>query len=86
MAEIIMYTTSWCMDCHRAKYLLDQYGITYEEVDVDSDAAGLAVVRQINGGRRVVPTIIFPDGTVLVEPSNEALARQLGITLDTGWL
>lgn len=86
MGPIIMYTTSWCSDCHRAKYLLDEYGIAYQEVDVDNDAVGLAVVKQLNGGQRVVPTIIFADGSVLVEPSNAVLAQKVGVSLELGWL
>lgn len=85
--KIIMYSTSWCPDCHRAKYFLDQHGVDYINVDVESDEAGMLFVRQINGGRRVVPTIIFPDGTVLVEPSNSALAAKLDLEdeMDFKW-
>lgn len=79
--QIQMYTTSWCPDCHRAKYILNEYAITYSEIDVEKDEAGLAFVKQINNGRRVVPTIIFPDGSILVEPSNATLASKLGIEL-----
>ncbi|MEJ2747626.1 MAG: glutaredoxin family protein [Anaerolineae bacterium] len=77
--KIIMYSTSWCPDCHRARYFLDQHGIDYIDIDVDKDEAGLSVVKQINGGRRVVPTIIFPDGTIMVEPRNAALAKKLDV-------
>ena len=81
LATIVMYTTSWCADCQRAKYLLDEYGVTYREVDVERDEAGLAFVRRVNGGRRTVPTIVFPDGSLLVEPTVEQLAWQVGIDL-----
>ena len=76
-----MYVTSWCSDCHRAKFLLDEYGIDYEEYDVDADAAALAYVRQVNGGQRVVPTIVFPDGSLMVEPPTQMLVEKLDITL-----
>lgn len=76
-----MYSTSWCPDCHRAKYLLDEYGIDYINVDVDKDVEGLAYVKQVNRGMRVVPTILFPDGSILVEPSNQMLADKVGIDL-----
>lgn len=79
--KIIMYSTSWCPDCHRAKYLLDEYGIDYINVDVDKDVEGLAYVKQVNRGMRVVPTILFPDGSILVEPSNQMLADKVGIDL-----
>ncbi len=78
--KIIMYSTSWCPDCHRAKYILDENGVDYIDIDVEADEAAMLFVKRLNGGRRVVPTIIFPDGSVLVEPSNSALAAKLNIT------
>lgn len=81
LEQIIMYSTSWCSDCHRAKFFFDEYGIGYVNVDVDKDKEGLAIVKQLNNGQRVVPTIIFPDGSVLVEPSTTMLAEKLGVTL-----
>ncbi|MCB9420833.1 MAG: NrdH-redoxin [Ardenticatenaceae bacterium] len=77
--KIIVYSTSWCPDCHRAKYILGEYGINYIDIDVETDDAALSFVKQINGGRRVVPTIIFPDGSILVEPSNSELAAKLDL-------
>jgi len=79
--KIVMYTTSWCSDCHRAKYLLDEYGIEYINVDVETDPAGLTFVKEVNNGHRVVPTIVFPDRSILVEPSNKTLADKLQIEL-----
>lgn len=77
--KIIMYSTSWCPDCHRAKYFFDKHGIDYINVDVDADEAGMLFVRHVNGGRRAVPTIVFPDGTIMVEPPNSALAAKLNV-------
>lgn len=80
-AEIVMYSTSWCPDCHRAKYLLDEYGVSYINIDVEEDPEGLAFVKQVNNGQRVVPTIVFPDNSILVEPSNAQLAEKAGFEL-----
>lgn len=79
--NIVMYTTNWCSDCHRAKYILNEYGIPYDNIDIDQDADGLAFVKEINNGNRVVPTIVFPDGSILIEPSNKTLAEKVGIEL-----
>lgn len=76
-----MYTTSWCSDCYRAKYLLDEYGVPYVNIDVDKDPDGMAFVKQVNNGNQAVPTIVFPDNTILVEPSNRLLAEKAGIEL-----
>ena len=81
ITQITMYTTSWCSDCHRAKYLLDEYGVAYTAIDIDEDEAGLEFVMQVNDGNRAVPTIVFPDNTILVEPSNARLAEKAGIEL-----
>ncbi|HSH04208.1 MAG TPA: glutaredoxin domain-containing protein [Anaerolineae bacterium] len=75
--EIVMYTTDWCPDCHRAKFLFKEYGISYREVDVEADVEAEALVKKLNNGYRIVPTILFPDGTMLVEPSNETLLAKI---------
>lgn len=77
--KIIMYTTSWCPDCHRSRHFLDLHGIEYVNIDVEEDEAGMTFVKRINHGRRVVPTIVFTDGQIMVEPPNSALAAKLGL-------
>jgi len=76
--RIVVYGTTWCPDCVRAKMFLDQQGIPYTWVNIEEDEAATQVILEKNGGRRVVPTIIFADGSVLVEPSNRELAQKLG--------
>lgn len=78
--EIRVYATAWCGDCFRAKRLLDTHGIAYDYIDINDHPESARVVEQINNGMRSVPTIIFPDGSVLVEPSNQALAAKLDVT------
>lgn len=83
--EIIMYSTGWCPDCIRAKMVLKHLKIAFIEIDVDKDQQGYQVVVEHNNGVRVVPTIFFPDGSVLVEPSNQALRDkviELGLVPD----
>ena len=63
-----IYTAARCGDCQMAKKVLDEAGVDYEQIDIDSDLGAADVVVAINGGYRTVPTIIFPDGRVLVEP------------------
>ncbi|MDE3082491.1 MAG: NrdH-redoxin [Acidobacteriota bacterium] len=73
--------TSWCSDCTRSKRFLDEHGVDYEWTDIEADDAAAREVEAHNHGTRVVPTIFLPDGTVLVEPSDAALADALGIAL-----
>ena len=73
--KIIMYSTSWCGDCHRAKRFFAEHDIAYIEIDIDKHPAAVDVVLHVNKGRRSVPTIILPNGTTLTEPSNSELAK-----------
>ncbi len=47
------------------------------EVNIEDDEDAAELVQTLNNGMRSVPTIVFPDGSVLVEPSNAALAAVL---------
>jgi glutaredoxin-like protein len=79
---IIIYSTDWCGDCKRAKRFFDEHGIAYENVNIEQNAEAMEFVKRINNGNRSVPTIVFPDGTILVEPRTSQLAEKLGIDLD----
>jgi glutaredoxin len=76
---IMFYSTAWCPDCTRARAFLDKQRVAYVNVDIDENPEGRAVVEKLNRGNRSVPTIVFPDGTSLVEPSNAQLAQKLGL-------
>jgi glutaredoxin-like protein len=78
---IMVYGTKWCPDCYRTRRFLKKNEITYHEIDVDKDAEGLAFVRRVNQGHRIVPTVVFPDGTIYVEPPDSALAAKLGLSV-----
>jgi glutaredoxin-like protein len=77
--QIIMYGTMWCGDCHRSRRLLDRHAIAYTWIDVDRDPDAKAYVVSVNHGRQVVPTILFPDGSILIEPSDRELADKVGV-------
>ncbi|HEX9036753.1 MAG TPA: glutaredoxin domain-containing protein [Ktedonobacterales bacterium] len=75
--EILFYSTTWCGDCRRSRRVLDAMGIAYKDIDIEEYPDAADVVRKLNDGMQSVPTILFPDGTVLVEPSNAALEQKL---------
>jgi mycoredoxin len=79
--KILMYTTSWCGDCRRAKKVFVALGVPYAEIDIDSQPDAAEQVMSLNNGMRTVPTIVFADGTILAEPSNRVLEAKL-ISLD----
>jgi thioredoxin reductase (NADPH) len=77
--DIIVYSTTWCPDCKRAKKFLGEQRIPYVNVDIEQDSEAMARVEALNDGKRIIPTIVFPDGSILVEPSNAELAAKLGL-------
>ena len=77
--NITMYGTLWCSDCKRTKKFFGEQRVHYEFINVDEDAEGLKVVERINNGKHSIPTLIFADGSVMVEPSNAELAAKLGL-------
>ena len=77
--EILVYGTSWCGDTKRACRFLDDHNIEYLFIDIDQDKNGEKVVREINEGSRSVPTIVFTDGSILVEPNEQMLAKKIGV-------
>ena len=74
--KIKMYATTWCGDCRFAKRWFDSHGIPYEYINIEEDEDAADFVVKVNGGARSVPTIIFPDGSILVEPGPRELAAK----------
>jgi len=72
-SSIVMYATEYCGDCKRAKAFFEQNQIAYVKIDLEGNEEAVKFVKTVNNGNRSVPTIIFPDGTILVEPSQEEL-------------
>ena len=81
---ITVYGAHWCPDCRRSKQFLGEHQIPYNWVDIEQDKDGERYVIQKNDGKRIIPTIEFADGSVLVEPSNAELAAKLGLKLKAG--
>jgi glutaredoxin-like protein len=77
MNNIKMYGTQWCGDCMRVKQVFSRLKIAYDWIDIEKDADACAYVEKVNGGYKSVPTILFPDGSTLVEPSNATLQQKL---------
>jgi len=77
--EIKVYGASWCPDCRRAKRFLGDQRVPFEWHDIEQDPDGVKIVQERNNGNNVIPTIIFPDGSYLAEPTNEQLAEKIGL-------
>lgn len=76
-----VYGAAWCPHCRRVKKFLAAHRVRYANVDVDADPDAIERVKELQGGGQTIPTVVYPDGTHEVNPSNEALARRIGLTL-----
>jgi thioredoxin reductase (NADPH) len=77
--NIKLYGTLWCGDCKMTKKFFGEQRIHYDFIDVEMDKEGLAFVEKVNNGKQIIPTLVFEDGSTLVEPSNAELAAKLGL-------
>jgi mycoredoxin len=81
--QIKMYGTKWCPDCARAKQVLNKHKVPFAWYDIEKDEEACTYVQEVNRGYKSVPTIVFPDGSVLVEPGNAELEKKLAATIHT---
>lgn len=79
MNKILFYGNAWCGDCRRSKALLEKHDVDYTYVDLEEHPALVEEVIRRNGGLRSIPTIVFPDGSHLTEPTDRELADKLGL-------
>ncbi len=77
-AGLTMYTTRWCAFCKRLKSQLARDGIEMTEVDIEREPGAAEYVMSVNGGNQTVPTVVFPDGTALTNPSAAQVKERLG--------
>ena len=59
---------------------MDEHDIPYQWIDVQDNTEAKELVEKLNHGKRIIPTIVFEDDSILVEPSNSQLARKLGLS------
>ena len=69
MADVTMYSTTWCGYCRRLKLQMDQAGIAYDEIDIERSVEAAAFVESVNDGNQTVPVIRYPDGSTQTNPS-----------------
>ncbi|MDP2659203.1 MAG: FAD-dependent oxidoreductase [Dehalococcoidia bacterium] len=77
--SIQFFGAPWCPDCQRSKKFLNEQRVPYQWHDIDQDETARAYVQEVNRGKQIIPTIVFPDGSILVEPTDAELANKLGI-------
>ena len=74
---LTMYTTTWCGFCKNLKRQLGRAGIEVTEVDIELDPAAAEFVMSVNGGNQTVPTLLFPDGSTMCNPSAAQVQKKL---------
>ncbi len=77
--NIKLYGTNWCSDCKRSKKFLGEQRVHYEYINIEEDMDGQAFVQKVQNGGLTIPTIVFEDSSLLIEPSNAELATKLGL-------
>jgi thioredoxin reductase (NADPH) len=77
-----VYGALWCPHCRRVKKFLSAHKVRYTFVNVDARPEAIERVKELQHGGQIIPTVVYPDGTSEVNPSNEALARRIGLTLE----
>ena len=74
---LTMYTTNWCAFCRRLKSQLAAEGIEIAEVNIEEEPSAADYVMSVNGGFQTVPTVVFPDGSSMTNPSLADVKRRL---------
>ncbi|HET6143939.1 MAG TPA: glutaredoxin family protein [Candidatus Acidoferrales bacterium] len=83
MEAITVYSTSWCMDCRRAKKFLKDRGVDFVEINIDEEPDAEDLVMQVNHGRRKVPTIKVGERFFACSPFDPyLLSSELNIPLN----
>ena len=76
-----VYGAPWCPHCKRVKKFLAAHRVRYANVDIDADPQAIMRLKEMQDGGQIIPTVVYSDGTHQVNPSDEALARRIGLTL-----
>jgi thioredoxin reductase (NADPH) len=77
-----VYGAAWCPHCKRVKKFLAVHRVRYALVDIDAHPEAIGLLKKLQNGGQIIPTVVYPDGTHEVNPSDEALARRIGLTLE----
>ena len=72
-----MYTTTWCGYCKRLKRMMQDDGINFAEVDIETTPGTAEIVERVNNGNQTVPTLVFADGSVMTNPSLARVKEKL---------
>ena len=75
--DVTMYTTTWCGYCKRLKRMMQDDGINFAEVDIETTPGTAEIVERVNNGNQTVPTLVFTDGSAMTNPSLAKVKEKL---------
>jgi len=75
--KILVYGAMWCPDTLRTITFLNENHIEFEFKSIDNNPENIKIVEEINSGLRIIPTIVFPNQTILTEPSDAELTKAI---------
>jgi thioredoxin reductase (NADPH) len=78
----IVYGAPWCPHCKRVKRFFAAHRVRYDHIDIDEHPGAIDRLRELQDGGQIIPTVVYPDGTHEVNPSDDALAVRIGLTLE----
>jgi thioredoxin reductase (NADPH) len=79
-----VYGAPWCPHCKRVKRFLAAHRVPYENVDIDERPEAVETLKDLQGGGQIIPTVVYDDGSHEVNPTDEALARRIGLSMEAG--
>jgi thioredoxin reductase (NADPH) len=79
---LTVYGAPWCPHCKRVKKFMAAHRVAYDLVDIDQHPDAIDRLQQLQGGKQIIPTVVYDDGSFDVNPSDEALAARIGLTLE----
>jgi mycoredoxin len=85
-SEIIVYTSTWCGHALAVERFLKENNVPVKYVDIGQDTEAREELIALNNGFASVPTLVFPDGSKMTEPSLSALRSRLGLDSPSGGL
>jgi thioredoxin reductase (NADPH) len=79
---LIVYGAPWCPHCKRVKRFFAAHRVPYENVDIDEHPEAIETLKELQSGGQIIPTVVYVDGAHEVNPSDEALALRIGLSLE----
>jgi thioredoxin reductase (NADPH) len=80
--ELTVYGAPWCPSCRRTKKFLEAHRVDFVYVDIDRDPDAVGTLEQLQDGGRTIPTVVFPDGSHVVNPPDGELATRLELKVE----